>query len=172
MNKLKYKKELGSYLNPIIPGSNPDPSITRTSEGYFLITSSFDFFPGVPIYHSHDLIKWTLMSHVLTRRSQLDIRTVEVGGGVWAPTIRYRSESQEGNSPGEGGAFYVCGSTFDKYRPQADERIWPRGWYVKCPERQIWDPQGRGWTELVYFDIIGFDQDVRRRSKVSVCITC
>lgn len=153
--------ENGSYINPILPGSNPDPSIVRTSEGFFLITSSFDFFPGVPIYHSRNLIKWTLISHVLTRRSQLDIRAVEVGGGVWAPTLRYRSEAELGRTSGEGGAFYVCGSTFDKYRPQADERIWPRGWYVRCDEKDIWDAQGEGWSELTFFDTVGFDHDVR-----------
>lgn len=154
------EKRFGSYTNPILQGSNPDPSIVRTREGFFLITSSFDFFPGIPVYHSTDLIKWTLISHVLTRRSQLEIRTVEIGGGIWAPTIRYRDEQQEGNAHGEGGNFYVCASSFTKYRPQADERIWPYGWYVKCAERDIWDAKGIGWTDLVYFDMIGFDQDV------------
>lgn len=152
--------ELGIYNNPIIPGSNPDPSIVRTKDGFFLITSSFDYFPGLPIYHSTDLIKWTLISHVLTRRSQLDIRSVEVGGGVWAATLRYRSEAQEGNAAGAGGTFYVCGSTFDKYRPQADERIWPRGWVVRCPEKDIWDGEGNGWSELTYLEMLGFDHDV------------
>jgi hypothetical protein len=149
-----------TYINPILSGNNPDPSITRVGKDSFLITSSFDFFPGIPIYHSTDLIRWKLISHVLTRRSQLDIRAVEIGGGVWAPTIRYRSEQQENNSPGQGGAFYVCSSCFDKYRPQVDERIWPRGWYTKCRERDIWNEDGSGWSELLYFDMIGFDQDV------------
>jgi hypothetical protein len=150
----------GTYINPILPGSNPDPSITRAGKDFFIVTSSFDLFPGIPIYHSTDLIQWRLISHVLNRKSQLDIRTVEVGGGVWAPTIRYRTEQQEGNALGHGGAFYVCASCFDKYRPQADERIWPRGWYTKCSEKDIWDEEGKGWSELIYFDMLGFDQDV------------
>ncbi|KIW03841.1 uncharacterized protein PV09_05140 [Verruconis gallopava] len=151
---------MGTYTNPIIPGFNPDPSITRVGKDFFLVTSTFDFFPGIPIYHSTDLIKWRLISHVLTRKSQLDIRAVEIGGGVWAPTIRYRTAQQEGKAADEGGAFYVCGSCFDRYRPQADERIWPRGWYAKCKERDIWDGMGSGWSELVYFDMVGFDQDL------------
>ena len=167
-------KEPGTYINPIIPGSNPDPSITRTSKGFFLITSSFDFFPGIPIYHSTDLIQWKLISHVLTRRSQLDIRAVEVGGGVWAPTVRYRSAEQEGRLEAEGGTFYVCGSTFDKYRPQTDERIWPSGWFLKCSESDIWDEEGKGWSELTYFDMVGFDQDVswlRHTSRTTEVLT-
>jgi beta-xylosidase len=79
---------VSTYRNPIIPGFNPDPSIVRVGSNYFLATSTFEY-PGVPIYHSKDLVNWTLIGHALTRPSQLDMRTVEPGGGVWAPTLRY-----------------------------------------------------------------------------------
>lgn len=80
-----------SYLNPILPGFNPDPSIIRVDSDFFLVTSTIEYFPGAPIYHSRDLIKWTLIGHALTRPSQLQIHTPEPGGGVWATTIRYHS---------------------------------------------------------------------------------
>ena len=78
-----------SYRNPILPGFNPDPSICRVGNDYFIATSTFQFFPGVPIYHSKDLVNWKLIGHALNRRSQLDMRTVEGGGGIFAPTLRY-----------------------------------------------------------------------------------
>lgn len=107
---------MGIYNNPIIPGFNPDPSLVRVGPDYFLVTSTFEYFPGVPIYHTKDLIRWELIGHALTRRSQLDVKAPEVGGGVWAPTIRWHR-----------GVFYVTTACFDRYRPQADERVWPRG---------------------------------------------
>lgn len=136
---------MNTYHNPIIPGFNPDPSIIRHGTDFFLVTSSFEYFPGIPIYHSTDLIKWTLIGHVLTRKSQLDIRTPEPGGGVWAATIREHD-----------GCFYVMTACFDRYRPQDDDRVWPRGFYVKT--KDIWDE--KSWSEPVYFDQVGFDQDV------------
>lgn len=138
--------ELGSYTNPILTGFNPDPTIVRVGEDYFLATSTFEYFPGVPIYHSRDLIKWELIGHALNRRSQLDIRTPEPGGGIWAPTLRYHK-----------GTFYLATCSFDRYRPQPDERVWPMGFYVKTDD--IWNE--KSWSEPVYFDQIGFDQDVR-----------
>lgn len=86
-----------TYCNPIIPGFNPDPSIVRVGSDYFLATSTFEYYPGVPIYHSKDLVNWALIGHALTRPSQLDMRTVEPGGGVWAPTLRYHD-----------GRFYIA----------------------------------------------------------------
>ena len=76
-----------SYRNPILPGFNPDPSIIRVGRDYFVITSTFEYFPGIPLYHSTDLINWTLLGHVLSRPSQLDLRACEPGMGVFAPTV-------------------------------------------------------------------------------------
>jgi beta-xylosidase len=135
----------GIFLNPILPGFNPDPTIIRVGKDYFLATSTFEFFPGVPIYHSQDLIQWKLIGHALTRKSQLDVKTVEPGGGVWAPTLRYHD-----------GWFYMTTCAFDRYRPQSDDRVWPRGFYVRT--RDIWDSSS--WSDPVYFDQPGFDQDV------------
>ena len=77
-----------AFRNPIIPGHNPDPSIIRDGEDYFLVTSTFEYFPGLPVYQSRDLINWNLLGHALDRPSQLNMRTVESGGGVFAPSLR------------------------------------------------------------------------------------
>lgn len=67
---------VNGYINPILPGVNPDPSILRMGRDYWLVVSSFEFTPGIPIYHSTDLINWTLHSHALTRPSQLSLYMV------------------------------------------------------------------------------------------------
>ena len=79
----------GTYTNPIIPGFHPDPSICRSGEDYYLVTSSFEYFPGVPLYHSRDLVRWRLLGHCLTRQSQLGLAGARSSGGIVASTIRY-----------------------------------------------------------------------------------
>lgn len=78
-----------TFDNPIIPGFHPDPSICRVGDDFYLVTSSFEYFPGVPIFHSRDLVHWRQLGHVLTRRSQLDLEGVPSSGGIYAPTLRY-----------------------------------------------------------------------------------
>ena len=77
------------YTNPVIPGFNPDPSVCRVGEDYYLVTSTFQYFPGVPVYHSKDLIHWEQVGNCLTRPSQLNLTNANGGGGIYAPTIRY-----------------------------------------------------------------------------------
>jgi Beta-xylosidase len=76
------------YANPVIPGFHPDPSICRDGEDYYLVTSSFEFFPGVPIYHSRNLANWELVGYCLSRKEQLPLEGCRPSGGVYAPTIR------------------------------------------------------------------------------------
>ena len=61
-------------INPILPGFNPDPSIVRVGEDYYIATSTFEWYPGVQIHHSRDLVNWTLVRRPLERKSQLDMR--------------------------------------------------------------------------------------------------
>ncbi|MBD8982154.1 MAG: glycoside hydrolase family 43 protein [Bacteroides cellulosilyticus] len=77
------------FYNPILQGCYPDPSITRKGEDYFLVCSSFAMFPGVPIFHSKDLVNWRQIGHVLDRPSQLIVYNAGTSDGVYAPTIRY-----------------------------------------------------------------------------------
>ena len=82
-------KAFGRFRNPVLPGFHPDPSICRVGSDFYLVTSSFEYFPGVPIYHSRDLAHWRLLGHCLSRPSQLPLAGVNASGGVWAPTLRH-----------------------------------------------------------------------------------
>jgi beta-xylosidase len=91
-------------VRPIIPGFHPDPSICRVGEDYYLACSSFEYAPGVPIYHSKDLRNWQQLGHVLDRSSQLAVAAAPSSGGVYAPTLRYHD-----------GRFYlITTNTFDR----------------------------------------------------------
>ena len=75
--------------NPILPGFNPDPSICRVGDDYYIATSTFEWFPGVQIHHSRDLVNWRLVRRPLERASQLDMRGEPDSCGVWAPCLSY-----------------------------------------------------------------------------------
>lgn len=154
---------LTTYRNPILPGFNPDPSIIQVNGDYFLTTSTFEYFPGLPIYHSRNLIDWEIIGHVLTRKSQLDMRTTEAGGGVYAPCLRYKE-----------GRFYVATAVVHrrssmtsqdvstKHPTRADLKTSPgsRGFIVWTDD--IWK---RGsWSDSIWLDTLGIDQDVGRYS--------
>mgnify|MGYP000218964571 FL=1 len=74
------------YQNPIIPGFHPDPSVCRVSEDYYLVNSSFCYFPGVPLFHSKDLVNWEQIGNCLTRESQVKLTNAGTWGGIYAPT--------------------------------------------------------------------------------------
>lgn len=75
--------------NPILPGFHPDPSILRVGEDYYIVTSTFEWWPGVRIHHSRDLANWRLAGHALNRRSQFHLRGAPDSGGVWAPALSH-----------------------------------------------------------------------------------
>ncbi len=78
--------------NPILPGFYPDPSICRVGDDFYLVNSSFEYFPGVPLWHSRDLLNWRQLGHVLTRPSQLPLPSgLKPSDGIYAPTIRYHA---------------------------------------------------------------------------------
>lgn len=81
--------EDGEFYNPILQGCYPDPAITRKGDDYYLVCSSFAMFPGVPIFHSKDLVNWTQIGHVLDRTTQLDVHDTGISAGVYAPSITY-----------------------------------------------------------------------------------
>lgn len=85
-----------SFYNPILPGWYSDPSICTNGEGdYFLVTSTFTYFPGVPIFHSRDLVNWKQVGHVLSRPSQLvNMKGQHVSGGIFAPAISYNPHNK------------------------------------------------------------------------------
>jgi alpha-N-arabinofuranosidase len=95
------------YRNPILPGFYPDPSITRVGSDYYLVTSTFAYFPGIPVFRSRDLVNWTQIGNAIDRPDQLDFGTLGLSRGVFAPTIEHRN-----------GTFYIfntcvdCGGNF------------------------------------------------------------
>lgn len=76
-------------VNPILPGFNPDPSICRVGEDFYIATSTFEWYPGVQIHHSRDLANWKLACRPLARASQLDMRGNPDSGGIWAPCLTW-----------------------------------------------------------------------------------
>ncbi|GHE35218.1 glycoside hydrolase 43 family protein [Sphingobacterium griseoflavum] len=82
-----------AFYSPILQGCYPDPSITRKGEDYYLVNSSFAMFPGVPIFHSNDLVNWTQIGHVLDRESQLQVATAGISEGIYAPDISYNKHN-------------------------------------------------------------------------------
>ena len=79
-----------TYPNPLIPGFHPDPSVVKVEADYYLATSTFEYLPGIPVFHSTDLVSWELIGHVVERPGQL-ASDVPTNGGAWAPTIRHRA---------------------------------------------------------------------------------
>lgn len=78
--------------NPIIPGFNPDPCICRKGEDYYIAVSSFEWFPGIPVYHSKDLKNWELHTHILTDDAAVELRKLPSAKGIWAPCLTYCEE--------------------------------------------------------------------------------
>jgi xylan 1,4-beta-xylosidase len=77
------------FVNPILKGFNPDPSIIRVGDDYYIATSTFEWFPGVQVHHSKDLLNWKLIARPLNRLSQLDMKGIPDSCGVWAPCLSY-----------------------------------------------------------------------------------
>jgi alpha-N-arabinofuranosidase len=92
----------GSYRNPILAGFYPDPSVTRVGNKFYLVNSSFAYFPGIPIFESRDLVHWSQTGHVVDRASQLTFDGLGISRGVFAPTIQYHE-----------GTFYVLNTAVD-----------------------------------------------------------
>jgi xylan 1,4-beta-xylosidase len=90
------------YRNPILAGFHPDPSITRAGDRFYLVTSSFAFFPGIPVFESRDLVHWKQIGNVIERPSQLDFDGLGMSRGVFAPSIEFHD-----------GMFYVTNTAVD-----------------------------------------------------------
>lgn len=124
-----------SFPNPLIPGFNPDPSIVAVDGVYYVVTSSFEYLPGLPIYRSTDMVEWTQIGHVATRPEQIEVGSVPSNCGVYAPTIRWRD-----------GIFYVIVSVM--YSP------------VGCVVFTATDPAGPWSDGLRITELNGIDPDL------------
>lgn len=117
------------YENPIIKGFHPDPSICRVDEDYYLVVSSFEYFPGLPIYHSRDLVNWKQIGNCAQREEEFPMGDAPDSGGIWAPTIRFY-----------GGKFYVTATLSQK------------GNFIVSAE----DPAGE-WSSPTWVSVGGID---------------
>lgn len=127
------------FHNPIIPGYNPDPSICRAGDTFYIVNSSFEFFPGVPVHESKNLVNWSYIGHVLDRESQLPLTGCNPSGGIFAPTIRYHD-----------GMFYMITTNVNQ--------MWMNGkagnFIVHAK-----DPKGP-WSEPAWIDQMGIDPSI------------
>ena len=137
------------YRNPLLPGFYPDPSVCRVGEDYYLVNSSFEFFPGVPLWHSRDLVNWEQLGHVLDRRSQVELEGSRVSGGIFAPTIRYHQGKYYmiTTNVTHGGNFVVC--TEDPKGPWSDPVWIDQG---GIDPSLFWDEDGKVYMQRTHTD--------------------
>lgn len=121
-----------TFRNPILPGFYPDPSVCRVGEDYFLVTSSFEYFPGLPIFHSRDLVHWRQLGHVIDRPSQVNLDGLRYSKGLYAPTLRYHA-----------GIFYVVNTLV----PNVENPAPPYGNFIVTAT----DPAGP-WSDPYWLD--------------------
>lgn len=124
----------GQFRNPILAGFRAEPSITRVGDDYYLVHSSYVYWPGIPIYHSRDLVSWRQLGYVITHQTQFNFDDRQVSEGIIAPSIRYHN-----------GTFYVIATA-----------SWAGGHFLVTAK----DPSGP-WSSPVFFqDIKGIDPDL------------
>lgn len=148
MKKLKFVFAIGCILtfscavaqkeftNPILTGFYPDPSICRVGKDYYLTNSTFAYFPGLPIFHSTDLVNWKQIGNAMDRQEQLDQTNAGVSRGLFAPTIRYHK-----------GTFYILCTLIDKKGNFIITAKDPKGPWSS----PIWLPQVRGIDPSIDF---------------------
>jgi xylan 1,4-beta-xylosidase len=132
--------------NPILPGFNPDPSIVRVADDYYIATSTFEWFPGVQIHHSRDLVHWRLLSRPLTRPAQLNMLGDPDSCGVWAPCLSYSD-----------GLFYLIYTDVKRYGRTTQGAS--TGASLRDTHNYlVTSPRIDGeWSDPVYLNSTGFD---------------
>lgn len=125
--------------NPILPGFNPDPCICRKGGDYYVAVSSFEWFPGIPIYHSKDMKNWELYSHALQNADDPDLKKLPSAKGIWAPCLTYCEQDD---------LFYVVYGVMNSMNA--------RYFDVDNFLITVKDPKGP-WSEPVYLHSTGFD---------------
>ncbi|HTY43339.1 MAG TPA: family 43 glycosylhydrolase, partial [Thermoanaerobaculia bacterium] len=127
----------GPIKNPVLPGFYPDPSICRVGDDYYIANSTFEWYPGVSLSHSRDLVHWEQVGYALTRSSQLDMKGDPNSGGIWAPCLTYSD-----------GLFWLIYTDVRKWAGSFKD---VRNFLVTAPA--ITGP----WSEPVFLDGVGFD---------------
>jgi len=128
------------FANPILAGFYPDPSICRVGDDYYLVNSTFSFFPGIPVFKGKDLVNWKLIGYVLNRPEQLNLDGQGVSRGIFAPSIRYNE-----------GIFYVICTLVDIGGNFVATSQTPEGPW----SNPVWMPQINGIDPSLFFDESG-----------------
>lgn len=147
------------YRNPILSGFHPDPSICRAGEDFYLVTSTFEFYPGVPVYHSRNLVDWELLGYCMTEENEFNLEKSAPSGGIYAPTIRYH----------EGMFFMITTNVSDKGHfivyTEDIKKGWSKPQWISgggIDPTLFWDDDGS-----VYFVSNGNDEE--GRSTIEIC---
>ena len=132
----------GKYRNPVINADYSDPDAIRVGDDYYMISSSFDGVPGLPVLHSNDLVNWTIISHALTRQPPFDhFALTQHGNGVWAPAIRYHNGEYYIYYPDPDYGIYLIKATDPAGKWSKPLLVCPgKGLIDPCP---LWDTDGR-----------------------------
>lgn len=145
--------------NPILAGFYPDPSVCRVGEDYYLVTSTFAYFPGVPIFHSRDLVNWKQIGNILNRKEQINLTGAQHSWGIFAPTIRYNEGTfyMITTNVGNGGNFIVtaknpAGPWSDPYFIEGAEGIDPSLFFDDDGRCYYTGTRGRREGERYYGD--------------------
>ena len=125
------------FTNPILAGFYPDPSICRVGNNYYMINSTFSYFPGIPVFHSKDLVNWKLIGHVMDRPEQMDLTGLGVSRGIFAPAIRFNK-----------GIFYVTCTLVDAGGNFIVTSASPEGPW----SNPVWIPKINGIDPSMFFD--------------------
>lgn len=131
----------GQYQNPILSGFYPDPSLTRVENDYYLVNSSFAYFPGLPVFHSQDLVNWTQIGNAIDRPEQLDLSGIGTSWGAFAPDISYHN-----------GTFYIVNTCV---KCTSNQQGKPTQNYLISAK----NPAGP-WSDPVLFDFAGIDPSI------------
>ncbi len=129
-----------TFNNPILAGFNPDPSICRVGEDYYLVNSSFAYFPGIPILHSRDLVRWNQIGAAITRTEQMDLSSQGISRGLFAPAITYHD-----------GWFYIACTLIDNGGNFIVKAERPEGPWSD----PYWLPEVNGIDPSLFFDTDG-----------------
>lgn len=125
--------------NPILPGFNPDPCICKRGDDFYLAVSTFEWLPGIPVYHSRDLKHWELLTHVITSEKQADLKKLPSAKGIWAPDLSWDEKEHR---------FYVVYGVMNSMNAR----------YFDVDNYLIWSRDIEGpWSEPVYLHSAGFD---------------
>jgi len=129
--------ERKEFSNPILAGFYPDPSICRVGSDYYLVNSTFSYFPGIPVFHSKDLVSWKLVGYVMDREEQLNLDGLGVSRGIFAPAIRYNKD-----------LFYVTCTLVDRGGNFVVTSKTPEGPW----SNPVWLPEINGIDPSMFFD--------------------